>query len=682
MTTDRPASRAAILEAVSKGASLASVVLILLLQLGLNPDITWSLRALAAAAMIVGWGLPIVAPDAIGAVWLFAAPLVPAIVGRLAHREGPVLDLVWMAGLAASLIRTTNWSRWSLPASWRPLVGGWALALSLAWPVLVARELAFDPRIIADAGAINTWARLSAAQVSTWITFVALTQILGALWLDGVMDRIASRPRAIRDTAVALGAGVTLASLVAIYQGTVDFSFLSTANWTSLHRATGTLMDANAYGVIAAIGGVLGFLGLRVRRRRAATATGLAMLAVSFAGMWMSASRTALLCGLGGAAGLIAAAVLRRGLNLKRTVPLAVALAIVAAVALASGSLGVGPLRRLHEMPWGYTSELASLVRRGGYGTVALQMVRDYPLTGVGVGSFNFMAADYWRSPAYSLPFDNAQNWWRHEAAEMGLLGGLAIVGWSLVAGWVLLTRRLAPEGRFTAVALRGALLGIAACSMLGMPTQNPIVLLTFFLAVGWLATLVLDPELPVVSRHSAAAWVVVTLLAVGYAGGHLWLARHSLSVASRAVRWNREYVVGAYPPEPMTGGSGEFRWTRARATFLWPTRPGVLLVHIWASNPDIVQHPVNISLSMPCGVLMNETLRSGYPLELAFEVPEGQAAVEASIRVSRTWRPAEMLRDNGDRRALGVAVWHDWGPPEEAKQASLKALPACPAIP
>jgi O-antigen ligase len=518
--------------------------------------------------------------------------------------------------------------------------------------------------------------------VTTWITFVALTQILGAVWLDGVMDRIVSRPRAIRRTAVALGAGVTIASLVAIYQGAIDFSFLSTANWTSLHRATGTLMDANAYGVVAAIGGVLAFLGFYLRRRRSATTAGLAMLAVSFAGMWMSASRTALLCAIGGAAGLIAAAVLRRGLNLKRTAPLAAVLAIVAVVALGSGSLGVGPLRRLNEMPWGYTSELASLVRRGGYGTVALQMVHDYPLTGVGVGSFNFMASDYWRSPAYSLPFDNAQNWWRHEAAEMGLLGGLAIVGWSLLAGWVLLTRRLAPEGRFTAVALRGALLGIAACSMLGMPTQNPLVLLIFFLAVGWLATLVLDPDLPVVSRHQTAAWTVVTLIAIGYAGGHLWLARHSLSVAARAVRWHREYVVGAYPSEPMTEGAGGFRWTRSRATFIWPTRPGVLLVHIWASNPDIVQHPVNISLSMPCGVLMNETLRSGYPLELAFEVPKGQEAVEASIRVSRTWRPADMLADNGDRRALGVAVWQDWGPPEEAGHTPITALPPCRDIP
>ena len=59
-------------------------------------------------------------------------------------------------------------------------------------------------------------------------------------------------------------------------------------------------------------------------------------------------------------------------------------------------------------------------------------------VAGVGVGAYHVIAPDYWRVAVdRQLPFDNAQNWWRHVAAEFGVLGAAAVILWSFVVVWL-----------------------------------------------------------------------------------------------------------------------------------------------------------------------------------------------------------------------------------------------------
>jgi hypothetical protein len=52
-------------------------------------------------------------------------------------------------------------------------------------------------------------------------------------------------------------------------------------------------------------------------------------------------------------------------------------------------------------------------------------MTREHPLTGIGAGSYRIIAPDYGRALLNdALPPDNAQNWWRHQIAELGVFGG------------------------------------------------------------------------------------------------------------------------------------------------------------------------------------------------------------------------------------------------------------------
>ena len=219
------------LERASKTAATTSVLLILALMLVVHPDMTWLLRGLTVVALVAGW---FVSPWALACgagrtpfFWLFIAAIAPALLRLLAGREGPVLDIVWMAGLAGSLLRTTQWSRWTMPFPWNVLIGGWTLALSLSWPVLVAREVGFRLAGFFDAGAVNSWSLMSAPQAASWMLYVVLAQLIGALWFEWAREKAAQVQSPI--VLNGLWAGATAASVVAVLQGTINIGLLSNA---------------------------------------------------------------------------------------------------------------------------------------------------------------------------------------------------------------------------------------------------------------------------------------------------------------------------------------------------------------------------------------------------------------------------------------------------------------------
>ena len=103
---------------------------------------------------------------------------------------------------------------------------------------------------------------------------------------------------------------------------------------------------------------------------------------------------------------------------------------ILTAAALAAGAGRVdSPLARLVRLGPADPTDVGGWLRyiweRESYGTAAIQMVRDSPLVGIGVGTYHMLVPDYAQAlVGASLPPDNAQNWVRHQLAELGVLGG------------------------------------------------------------------------------------------------------------------------------------------------------------------------------------------------------------------------------------------------------------------
>jgi len=665
------------LDRLSKAAVALCILLIIALQMALHPDMTWLLRALTSFALIFGWLSGRMAGQRSHTMWLIIAPLAPAVLLAAANREGPVVELVWIAGLTGAMLRTISWSKWSIPDGWKPLVGGWALTVCLVWPIIVAREAGFTFDGLFDAGKlVSYYGQVTAQQAIGWTLQVALTQLLGLLWLDLLCGVFRSNPEQTPPVVHGLWIGATLASLVALYQGAVDLSFLNTASWAAQRRATGTLLDANAYGMCAVLAGPIAFIAMRATRLKQGTTIATLILVINVIGMWMSGSRTALLAGVAGMLAVGAASWSTSHKVTRRVLPItAASVAVLTAIVLFAGR-AVGPVGRLFELPAGASNRLTELWTRGGYGTAALMMIREHPLAGIGLGAYHVLVPDYRVFVGQTMPFDNAQNWWRHQAAELGILGGATLFAWSGLLIWKVLFGRTAPRQQFTAIAVRGLLAGLGVCSLLGMPTQSPLVLLWFMLLVAWLTVAISDPDIPALYRNGVVVCSLAAALSVAYAAAQLVLARGSLSVPARAKAIERPLVTGSYGPE--AGPSGEFQWTREEANFYWPVQDHYLILRLAAPHPDIAQQPVQLTLSTPCAAILDLPLRSSNPVTVGLELAPGQPMVHWTVKVSRTFSPSASGAE--DTRRLGATVSAEFtGSAERFRQQQHTAvLQAC----
>jgi len=657
-----------ILERISKTAAAASIALIVLLLLVLHPDLTPALRALIVVAIVAGGLTPASRRPATHTAWIVAGILSPPILRALTSREGPVLDLFWMAGLSASLLRSESWSQWKLPDRWRAPAGGIALTLALAWPILLGREAGFDLRALTDDGAINSWALMTAPQVAAWLLFVVWTQLLGLWWLDGMCRELRETPDTVPRVVNGIWIGTTIASLVAVYQGTMDLHFLSTPFWAARARATGTLLDANAFGVCAALAPPLAYVALCCQPQRAPSREGSSppdyravrnaivflVFVVNGAGLWLSGSRTAIVCETVALTMFVVAAWSSFTPRARRIVPWAAVAALVIVAVIALTSKTIGPARRLSDIPAELRGALSAVFTRGPLGRIANEMIRDHPLVGIGVGSYQILAADYWRRLANDqLQFDNAQNWLRHELVELGIVGGAMVFLFAAFVAWHVVVRNARPDRRVDATIVRGLAAAIGIASLIQVPTQTPIVMVSFMLLLAWMTVLVPDDTRQAATGVRWWTWIAAAVTAVAYAGGQLVLANGSLAVVERARQTHLAYASGTYPPEVADGI--RFRWTSGDARFVWPATTRWLVVRVWVQHPDASARPVHVTLTTNCGVLVSEDFASPMPLSLGVTLPEHADAVEARLQVSRTWRPSD--HGSNDERRLGAAI-------------------------
>ena len=642
-------------ERLSKQITVGALAVAIPLHLYVDPVAGFTVRAAAAVAFAASsfstkrWPRT---PAIVATTAAIAPVFLAALTGTAALN---VFYTVILAAVFGAVLPTLPLDGWRLPASWRLPIVAWALTLSFGWPVMIVREAGLRLGTLRDTGTLDSWALLTTPQVESWILYVAITQLAGVVWLDWLFGPRAEEPAP--NPVHGLWIGATLASIAAIVQGTIAMSFLNAEPWIGLRRAAGTMLDANAYGAVAAVAGPLAFVSMPRLVNRHVRALQASALAINWAGAWMSGSRTALLCGVFGT--LLLAYELVRSSSRNETASrntwsLLAGVAVVVLV-LAIGAGAIGPLERIRTAG----TPMQELWTRGGYGPVATRMVHDYPFTGVGIGSFNWMAPDYWREIANDkLPFDNAQNWWRHQVAELGLIASLPILFWSVWMAWLVLTRRASGAHRLETQTLRGLLIGIGAASLVGMPTQNPMVLLMFFSCAARFEILTRGERIPnPESRIPMIAWAAAFLIAVGYAGAQLVLARGPLKPLERAARTNRDYITGTYPSEPLP--QGQFRWTRRRATFALAAQSRHFMIRYHVEHPDVASHPVRLRIATPCQTIVDRVFTDMFVDGQALELPEGQSRMVFDTEVSRTWRPTDFGKP--DRRELGAAVEADF---------------------
>jgi hypothetical protein len=578
--------------------------------------------AIAVVSFAAAWAISALWENAAGLV-LGATFVAPAVFSRFWVHDSNAYPLFLTTGLLGVMWRRGSWRHWSLPKDWRVPLVGWALAAAVSWPIIALREVDFHPELPGmldlPASAIALSARSSIAIAAD----AAALLMIGILWLDWLFQQYSGdRRRFQRSVVVPLLAGGTVACAVAAYQLFGDIAFLN-AGWAQFHRTAATMMDANGFGIAAMLCGC-GFLACLDRAGdRQWNGAMLGGFALSLVGTWASGSKTALVAemiALAFAGGSLARPSGSSGRTRRRGRLAMLAVACVTAGVLLFALKDTGPALRIGWiLPGASFDSIAGFSRmlwdRGGYGRAAVEMIRSHPWFGVGLGSFPLIVGDYQFSHLGGpLAPDNAQNWIRHNLAELGAVGSLGWIAWAVCLAIAVFRRPNRARDR-SATVVAGALVGIVLVSQVGMPTQNAVVAMAFWTFLFWYFS---DrwPATPNGERQSVASWqwLLLTAAIVVFAIGTFHTSLTSLRVPMRARQGGWNYVYGFHEIERTPEGD-VFRPTDQHAVAVVRASSPVVKLAVWVTRPDVATHPVLARVWHDDRLVLETVLRDNHPV-------------------------------------------------------------------
>jgi len=255
-------------------------------------------------------------------------------------------------------------------------------------------------------------------------------------------------------------------------------------------------------------------------------------------------------------------------------------------------------------------------------------------LFGIGIGSFHSIGGDYVGENGWEP--DNAQNWLRHQVAELGAIGSLGWVVWFVAFGAFVCRVRRSDTGATWVT--RGTLIGFAGISMLSMPGQHVMVTITFWTMAFWYVLAIAgrpeqEPPLP------AWIWSIVGAIAIIAAVGTADLAMTRLRAPARAQAADRSYGYGFSTPA-AAGKQCGYRLARSHAVAV------VSAPYQWLSISvrldDRTHPPVDVRMWINGETLLKGRLVDDVPLSALIRVPVGPRHIllEAGARRADSSRP------------------------------------------
>ena len=672
------------ISAVTRGIVIVSTVAAAFVEVYLATEYAPAILWIA----VIGFGILLAIGSRVRAValplLLSATYLAPALLLIFNVGQDFSRDIVWLLPLLGLALSGPGVFRWSLPSRWQwPLVT-WAMIVAVSWPIVFLREADFALWILPLERVSNTSVGISPWQVGLNIVYFVLAHNAGILfvdalfrWYDGAYDRFR------RDVLIPLSLTAALSSLVAVYQGFVDLTFLNSHFWAYMLRASGTFADANKLGSIVsfwAVGSIV--LARRLPRPWPLVLTVIAIV-LGITTAWLTGSRTGL-AALTITILFAAIEMLRDWRAGKSRIDLRrVAVAAVAVLALGTGLVFVLQKASTHTivqrgalfyLPFYGDHSLRDtanewLWERFGYGPAAVEIIKEHPIDGIGVGVFHSQAYDFGKVAGYTIPQpDNAQNWLRHTLAELGLIGSVPVMWWCIVLSMLMLTRPLGDRASFGMI--RGVLIGFGFASMFGMPAQSIAIALTFWVFVYWLfeegagvghrASAVGDRASENAGWSTAAIIAATALIAI-HAGTTTVDAFGDLRPRERAQRFDWYYRYGYVQPDDVEKDPGGNpvgrRWTTRQSLAVIPVKGKVLKFAAWVDHPDADVKPVHTQVWADSVMIYEGDLRRA-PLFLDIAATPGKKYLILETKIDRLWRPSDSGRR--DQRELGLSI-RDW---------------------
>jgi O-antigen ligase len=306
---------------------------------------------------------------------------------------------------------------------------------------------------------------------------------------------------------------------------------------------------------------------------------------------------------------------------------------------------------------------------------MAALMMRDYPLSGVGIGGYTVEVANY--ANAYKTDVgtpESAENGLLQVGSELGWVGVFLVlwIFWEISKQTKRSYMTIPPNDPYRPLFI-GTIGGIFSF-LINLQVHSYIgsyeVKYAFWLLVGVLFCLGRkegNPARPV--GVSQRLKIVSFSLIVLFAGSHLWNSTHSLSLSARTARFGLKQDFGLDRQEKTADGR-EFRWSKRYAGLAVKIKKPVMEISLHASHPDIQRNPVRVRIFLVRRLFREKTLLADISLDnsiwktCAFPVSAlMNREVILLIKVSRTWNPHKTL-GIPDSRNLGVALgniqWKD----------------------
>jgi len=308
---------------------------------------------------------------------------------------------------------------------------------------------------------------------------------------------------------------------------------------------------------------------------------------------------------------------------------------------------------------------------------MAALMIKDYPLTGVGIGGYIIESSNYSKLHRYPIGVpQSAENYFLQVGSELGIIG-LTLVLWIFweIAKQMRRSYLQIPSNNPNKFILIGAIAGVVSF-LVNIQAHTYIgsyeIKYTFWLLVGLIFCMGRiaeaenkrepgrEPEKKF--RWSKGLKISSIALIVIFSAVHLWNSTHSLSLKARTEQFGLKQEFGLDKLEKTQDGR-EFRWTRSYGGLTIRIEKTVIEIPLLASHPDIRRNPVKVKIYLVKDffkqkklldeIILNQSIWKTYEYSIPEEVNQ---EVILLIKVSRTWNPLKTL-GTPDPRNLGVAI-------------------------
>jgi len=310
--------------------------------------------------------------------------------------------------------------------------------------------------------------------------------------------------------------------------------------------------------------------------------------------------------------------------------------------------------------------------RRFDFWAVAVYMVKNYPLTGVGVGAYIIELPNYLKE--MERPFketDSAENYFFQAGSELGLIG-LFLVLWiilEIIRGMRKSWKEFPSDDkdRFILIGVISGIVSIFVNFLLHSYIGSFEIKYFFWLLIATILFSNQDNGEPKVkAKFGYKFWLLAIILPVFFGLVHLWNSTHTLTIENRTQKFGLKQNFGLYKVERDNRGF-IFRWAKKSAGITVDKVGQVLVIPMVASHPDIEKNPVKVKVFLANRYFKKEksikeiVLREKIWIDFEYPIPKlPERKIYLVFETNRVWKPLKYL-GVPDPRWLAIGLGEEW---------------------